>query len=70
MYVTLDPQDVVPALTDVVPPLTDVMPSLLRQLVALTKERQQVVSRSEAELAPRIDFLNPPGDAMFRAVGV
>ena len=59
-----------PALTDIGPPITDVMPSLLRQPVALTKERQQVVSGSDAELAPRIDFLNPPGGAMLRAVGV
>jgi hypothetical protein len=50
--------------------LIHVVPSTLRQLEALTQGRQQLVGGSEPELAPRVDFLNPSGDATFGWVGV
>ena len=53
-----------------VPALVHVVPPVLRQLEALTQERQQLVRGSEPELAPRVDFLDPSGDTTFRRVGV
>jgi hypothetical protein len=53
-----------------VPALVHGVPSVLRQFEALTQERQQLVRGSEPELAPRVDFLDPPGDTTFRRTGV
>jgi hypothetical protein len=52
------------------PALIHVEPSMLRQLEALTQERQQLVCGSEPELAPRVDFLNPSGDTTFGGLSV
>ena len=43
---------------------------MLRQFEAVAQEGQQLVRGPEAELASRIDFLDPPGDTTFRRVGV
>ena len=52
------------------PPFTALLLTMLRQFEAVAQEGQQLVRGPEAELAPRIDFLDPPGDATFRRVGV
>jgi hypothetical protein len=52
------------------PPFTELLLTVLRQFEAVAQEGQQLVRGPEAELAPRIDFLDPPGDTTFRRVGV
>jgi hypothetical protein len=52
------------------PPVAARLLAVLRQLEAVAQEGQQLVRGPEAELASRIDFLDPPGDTTFRRVGV
>ena len=51
------------------PPFTARLLTVLRQFEAVAQESQQLVRGPEAELAPRIDFLDPP-DTTFRWMGV
>ena len=52
------------------PLFTARLPAVLRQFEAVAQEGQQLVRGPEAELASRVDFLDPPGDTTFRRVGV
>jgi hypothetical protein len=52
------------------PPFTAQLLTVLRQFEAVAQEGQQLVRGPEAELAPRVDFLDPPGDTTFGRAGV
>ncbi len=51
------------------PPFTARLLAMLRQFEAVAQEGQQLVRGPEAELASRIDFLDPPCDTTLRRVG-